>query len=142
MDRIAFRQRSVNTGLRLAASAEFANSGFHDNLRILLNDGSGRFRSAAGSPFKVGKYPSSLAAADLNGDGKKDLAVTTSDGVAILLGDGAGRFASALGSPVEITGDVSSIASADLNGDGSTDLVVANFTASGFRLRVLRPARP
>ena len=114
-----------------------ANSGFHDNLRILLNDGSGRFRSAAGSPFKVGKYPSSLAAADLNGDGKKDLAVTTSDGVAILLGDGAGRFASALGSPVEITGDVSSTASADLNGDGSTDLVVANFTASGFRLRVL-----
>jgi hypothetical protein len=114
-----------------------ANSGFHDNLRVLLNDGSGRFRTAPGSPFKVGKSPSSLAVADLNGDGKQDLAVTTGDGVAILLGDGAGRFAPSPGSPVEVTGDVSSVAAADLNGDGGTDLVVANFTASGFRLRVL-----
>jgi hypothetical protein len=115
-----------------------ANAGYHDNLRVLLNDGSGRFHMAAGSPFKVGKSPSSLAAADLNGDGKQDLAVTTGDGVAILLGDGAGRFAPATGSPVEITGDVSSVVAADLNGDGSTDLVVANAkSGSGYRLRVL-----
>jgi FG-GAP-like repeat len=114
-----------------------ANAGYHDNLRVLLNDGSGRFHMAAGSPFEVGKSPSSIAAADLNGDGKRDLAVTTSDGVAILLGDGAGRFAPAPGSPAEIAGDVSSVAAADLNSDGRTDLVVANFTSSGFRLRVL-----
>jgi hypothetical protein len=113
------------------------NSGFHDNLRILLNDGSGRFHMAAGSPLKVGKSPSSLAAADLNGDGKQDLAVTTEDGVAILFGDGSGGFASATGSPVELTGSVGSVAAASFNGDGSTDLVVTNTTSAGSRLRIL-----
>jgi hypothetical protein len=113
------------------------NSGFHDNARILLNDGSGRFHMAPGSPFKVGNGPSSIAAADLNGDGKQDLAVTTDDGVAILFGDGSGGFASATGSPVELTGSVGSVAAASLNGGGSTDLVVTNTTSGGSRLRLL-----
>ena len=114
-----------------------ANAGYHDNLRVLLNDGSGRFHMAAGSPFKVGKSPSSIAAADLNGDGKQDLTVTTEDGVAILFGDGSGGFASATGSPVELTGSVGSVAAASFNGGGSTDLVVTNTTSAGSRLRIL-----
>jgi hypothetical protein len=73
------------------------NTGYYDNnLRILLNDGTGRFHMADGSPFKV-KSPSSLASADFNRDGKPDLAVTTADGGLVLLGDNTGRLVEAPG---------------------------------------------
>ena len=45
-----------------------------DDVSVLLGDGSGGFTETAGSPFAVGDGPTSLAGADVNRDGKPDLA--------------------------------------------------------------------
>ena len=76
--------------------------------------------------MQVGASPYSVAAADLNGDGKLDLAVANrdSDNVSVLLNQGNGTFAA----KVEYAAGTSpySVAAADLNGDGKPDLAIAN----------------
>src|SRR5262245_41036930 len=80
-----------------------------------------RFRS-----FDVGKYPQSVAIADLNADSRPDLAVANSESntVSILLGNGDGTF----GARTDFgTGDYPRfVAIADLNGDARPDLAVGN----------------
>ncbi len=75
---------------------------------------------------KTGPDPRSMAGADLNGDGKPDLAVANylNYTVSVLLGKGNGTF----GAPTEYTVglDPASIVIADLTGDGKPDLAVAN----------------
>jgi hypothetical protein len=102
------------------------NSG---NVSILLGNGSGTsFLFAPGSPFAVGTRPASIAVADLNSDGKLDLAVANADdnAVAILMGQGNGTFSPNLNSPVAVGGRPASVALADLNGDGKLDLAAAD----------------
>ncbi|MGN6664711.1 MAG: FG-GAP repeat domain-containing protein [Solirubrobacterales bacterium] len=76
--------------------------------------------------FAVGTRPASVAIGDLNGDGKRDLAVANSGSgnVSVLLGNGAGGFGKvryfAVGSAPH------SVAIGDLNGDGKPDLAVAD----------------
>jgi hypothetical protein len=113
-----------------------SNDGYRSNLRILLNDGGGQFRTAQGSPFKV-NGAGSVAAGDFNGDGKQDLAAATSDGVAVFLGHGAGRLVQA-GPPVVLPGEAESLAApGDLNGDGKADLVAVDFEGASFKIRIL-----
>ena len=92
---------------------------------ILLNDGSGAFVESANGP--TGIQVSRILVADLNGDGKADLAASesTTKTVAVLLNRGAGVLAS----PVRysILGDGFDIAAGDLNGDGKIDLAVAGY---------------
>ena len=90
------------------------------------------FTPAAGSPVAAGSSPLSVAAADLNGDGKPDLAVANngSNDVSFLLGDGTGGFAPVAGSPVAAGTNPFSVAAADLNADGKPDLAVANFSSN------------
>lgn len=56
---------------------------------VLLGDGRGRFRHAAGSPFAAGRGAYSLAVGDINRDGKKDLVTANTRGgdVTVLLGN-------------------------------------------------------
>lgn len=84
------------------------------------------FVPATGSPFAVGTNPHSIAAADLNEDGKLDLATANygSNTVSIVLGDGLGGFSAA--APVAVGTGPLSVAAADLNGDGDIDLATAN----------------
>ncbi|HEV3479194.1 MAG TPA: VCBS repeat-containing protein [Gaiellaceae bacterium] len=104
---------------------------------ILVGDGSGRFAPGPGSPLVVGPRGGSNDAtiADVNGDEKPDLLISTLDPmrIEILLGDGAGRFRS-----------VSTIraglkAVGDFNGDRRADLAVATKPSSRapYEARVL-----
>jgi hypothetical protein len=106
------------------------------NVTVLLGDGKGGFTQAAGSPFQVQKRPFYADLADLNGDGKPDIAIASysgqgtdpsEDGVTILLGDGKGGFRLMSGSPFPTTGKSSgSLALGDINGDHLQDIAIAN----------------
>ena len=111
--------------LDLAIGADYGGG----ELVIYLGNGDGTF--VAGATYPLGSAltqpPSSIVAADFNGDGKIDLAVANaalSTSISILLGNGDGTFQS----PVQYTTGSwpYSIAVADFNGDGKLDLVVAN----------------
>jgi hypothetical protein len=68
----------------------------------------------------------SIAIADLNGDGKPDIAVTAADGnVSVLLGNGDGTFQPYV---THSTGATSTnyLAVGDVNGDGKLDIVAGN----------------
>ncbi len=94
--------------------------GFNDDkLLVLVNQGNGTFAPAVG--YIVGRSPFALTAADLDGDGKPDLAVAAFDKtVRVLVNLGDGTFAAprvyAAGSPGI------SVAAADFDGDGKLDL--------------------
>jgi RHS repeat-associated protein len=101
---------------------------------VWFGNGDGTFGSE--SVYYAGGGPASISIADLNADGKPDIAVTNfgstaessgagrSGGVSILLNDGTGHFA---GSITYASGaGATSVALADFNQDGTPDLLVAD----------------
>jgi hypothetical protein len=102
---------------------------------ILLGNGDGTFQPVV-SYDTGGSYSLSVAATDLNGDGKPDLAVSNlfSDNVGVLLGNGDGTFQSAV--TYDAGGQAIAVAIADVSGDGTPDLLVAT-RASGGAVGVL-----
>lgn len=97
---------------------------------VLLGNGDGTFQAAV--IYGSGGGPaSSLAVADVNGDGKPDLLVANwfSNAVGVLLGNGDGSFQPAV-SYGSGGGLADSVAVADVNGDGKPDLVVGNYTSA------------
>ena len=102
---------------------------------VLLGNGDGTFQDA--QTFDAGNLnPFSVVLADVDGDGKLDAIVATSNcpdfdctdapgSVGILRGNGDGTFQSAVSfSSLGLAPDA--IAAKDLNGDGKVDIVVAN----------------
>jgi hypothetical protein len=98
------------------------------NVTILLNNGSGKFTQPASSPESAGNDPVSIAAADLNGDGDRDLAVANqqSFNVTILRNTGSGDFTEPPSSPESAGTFPQGIVTGNLDGVGRPDLAVAN----------------
>jgi hypothetical protein len=103
---------------------------------VSARSGAGRYQLTvesipASAPFEklsVGDLPSSVAVADVNGDGRPDL-IVANDGdktVSVLLGNGDGTFQNQ--NTFSVGYSPISVAVADVNGDGRPDLVVANYS--------------
>ena len=109
------------------------------NLTILLRKAGGGFEQEAGSPIAVGTTPAGIAAADLNGDGRPDLAVANfgSHTISLLLRQPSGGFAPAAGSPIAAGLRPLGVATADFNRDGLLDLVITNNNGAASAVTVL-----
>lgn len=99
------------------------------SLTTYLGHGDGTFASGTASSL-VGSAFTSLASADVNGDGKPDVLIAACCGdtlSSISYGNGDGTFSTSYG--LSIGSSVNSAQFADLNNDGRPDLVLAsNYT--------------
>ena len=122
------------TGTQGSGCTNYAGS-----LGVLLGNGDGTFQAAV--TYRSGMYDAtSVAVADVNGDGRPDLVVTNfcsnsncnpagTPTVGVLLGNGNGTFQTAV--TYSLTGYAPlSVVVADVNGDGKPDLVVSIYCAS------------
>ncbi|MHC4846576.1 MAG: FG-GAP repeat domain-containing protein [Planctomycetota bacterium] len=105
-----------------------------DDVRVLLNDGCGRYGNLTSHPLQPGSTPSSNASHDLNGDGVMDFVTADIDGdtMSVLMGNGLGGYEPVVTYASGTT--ARGIALLDANADGHVDAVVANRTASNLRL--------
>ncbi|MBV9927256.1 MAG: VCBS repeat-containing protein [Acidobacteria bacterium] len=138
----------VGADPRVLTAADFNRDGKLDlvtvnwssnKISVLLGTGTGDFAAARTFNTAANFSPRGMRVADLNGDGKLDLAVANysfgspNAPVSVLLGDGAGNF----GAPTQYaTGaaDASDVAPGDFNGDGRVDLLVSNSGGSSVSL--------
>ena len=120
----------------LVANTNVNNNNGNGVVGVLLGNGDGTFQAAV-SYSSGGVGATSVAVADVNGDGKLDLVVANqcadvscvNGSLGVLLGNGDGTFQAAVsygsGGPYAF-----SVAVADVNGDGKPDLVVADYASS------------
>ncbi|MCC6747349.1 MAG: VCBS repeat-containing protein [Deltaproteobacteria bacterium] len=129
-----------------------AGEGGECHLDILLLRGSGpliwRHRGdgtfdAAPAPI-TGKEYSAAAAADLNGDGRVDLAlVSPTEGLAVLLNRGGGSFEElSLGLAAGTLSEPTSVAAGFFDGDGAPDLVLGQGTVGKKPVLLLSDGKP
>src|SRR5207249_1196260 len=88
----------------------------------------------SGVALPTSYMPGSVAASDLNADGKADLVVVSDGQLAVYLGTGAGSFGADQGflmGPV-----LAQVAIRDLDGDGRLDLVTADSYANTITFRL------
>jgi hypothetical protein len=124
---------SINSFPTAATVADFRNNGqldlavacLYGETSILLGNGDGTFTQGQGVPVYDSAW---ITAADFNGDGKADLAITAQSfpaGVNVALGNGDGTFQS----PVfYLEGTQANfVAAGDFNGDKKTDLLVTDY---------------
>ena len=120
----------LNSDLSQIASGQNAVS-------LLLGKGDGTFQTR--QSIVVGGWPQSLAVADINSDGKPDLAIVDGDkGTAgLLLGKGDGTF-----QPLQsyaVGSFAAAFAVADINADSRPDLVVADLTTGKASVLAAQP---
>jgi hypothetical protein len=115
-----------------------ANSGSASVSILVRNAANTGFADEPGSPVAVSTTPINLTAADLDADGRPDLAVATySNAVDILRRNAGGGFTRDPSIPV--AGQQSGIATGDFDGDGRADLAVSEISKYTFSV-LLNPA--
>jgi hypothetical protein len=127
-------------GASATAVGDFDNNGTRDvaalstknasSLYVLINDGTGVLSLAHTYTLEQPGY--GIATADLNGDGKLDLVVTSTSsitgdwGYSVLLGNGDGTFQSPVFYAQNVAGtNASTIVIADFNNDHKLDLAIS-----------------
>jgi hypothetical protein len=98
------------------------NTLIFSRVSVLLGTGTGSL--AALNDFGTGYYPVSVAAGDVNGDGKADLVTANENDLSVLLGTGTGSFGAA--QSYTAGSQPKGVAMADFNGDGHIDLITFN----------------
>jgi len=102
-----------------------------DRLSVLTNTGGGSV--ALASTWTVGRGPSCVVAAEVNGDTRLDLISANSRTNTLSVLTNTGGLAFALASAPALLGNPASVAAADLNHDGRTELAVTlALTGQGF----------
>jgi hypothetical protein len=123
---------TVGINPTLLITADFNNDGRADlvaanfgsnDVSVLIGDGASDFYAASNirvGPATLSSSPTSVAAADFNGDGKTDIAVTdrSRNKLIVMLGTGTGGF----GPSVEHDVFPTSVVASDFNHDGKADL--------------------
>ena len=105
-------------------------------VNVLLGDGKGSFRKAAGSPFEFDQVVYNIAFADANNDGRLDLIGGGSGGLSVLAQGRDGSFSTA---PKLFTEPESwNFLATELDGDGKRDFVI--WHARAGKLSVLLSA--
>ena len=122
---IAFGDLTGNGALDLIITGRDAsNAGV---TLMYTNDGAGEFTEAVGTPFEGLRW-SSVAIADVDGDGSQDVLIAGSDAsndrlTILYTNDGVGNFTEMTGTIFEGIAS-GSVAIADVDGDGSQDILV------------------
>lgn len=134
---------AVGTAPRCVASADLNGDNqmdlvsanhFGDSLTVLTNNGSAGFVAAATINLGSGSEPNSVAAADMNGDGKVDLVSPNygSSSLTVWLNNGPASFTSGV---TPVAGyQPYAVITTDVNNDNKPDLVAGN---SGDSIAVL-----
>jgi hypothetical protein len=120
---------TIVTGLVTAdfnrdGNLDLAEANRDGTINVLLGNGDGTFQAPV--TFEPGVFPTSVAAADLRGNGITDLVVTangpTNPSVSVLLGNGDGTFQAPVRYQVGTGAD--SVLVGDFNGDDIPDIAV------------------
>jgi Flp pilus assembly secretin CpaC len=131
---VAFAAGDLNTDgfADLAVVNQSANA-----ITVLLNDGTGVFTQAAGSPLVTASTPSGVAIADFTNDGLGDIAVTNngSSTLGVYAGLGSGTFSADI--QLSVPPGPLAVTTADLNGDGLPDAVLTAHSGSNNFVTVL-----
>ncbi|MGZ4410009.1 MAG: FG-GAP-like repeat-containing protein, partial [Gaiellaceae bacterium] len=110
------------------ASSDAARFEAHGGLprTALYENVYGKFRNVSGATHAdLPVQGDGCVAADLNGDGRQDLVVTTTSGVELLWNTGRGTFSEAV---LRASGWYTGANVSDVNGDGRPDLFVAGYS--------------